>query len=71
MFETTLLQQRLPWLAAGVLQIWLMLKAELMAPAAAEGLLTEQQAAKSATAAVAAAALCKSVAALGPGLLDR
>lgn len=55
----------------GVLQVWLMLKAELMAPAAADGLLSEQQAAKSATAEAAAAALRKSVVALGPGLLDR
>eukprot|EP00775_Hariotina_reticulata_P011150 gene11150-11302_t len=51
--------------------VWLMLKAELMAPAAADGLLSEQQAAKSATAEAAAVALCKSVVALGPGLLDR
>ena len=48
-----------------------MLKAELMAPAAAaESSLPDQLAAKGAAAAAAAAALQASVAALGPGLLD-
>lgn len=47
-----------------------MLKAELMAPAAADGLLQDQLAAKQAVAADAAAALQQAVAALGPGLLD-
>jgi hypothetical protein len=47
-----------------------MLKAELMGPACADGLLGEQLAAKRATAAAAARALQASVTALGPGMLD-
>jgi hypothetical protein len=47
-----------------------MLKAELMAPAAADGLMQDQLAAKQAVAADAATALQQAVAALGPGLLD-
>lgn len=47
-----------------------MLKAELMAPAAADGLLPDQLAAKHDVAADAAAALQQAVAALGPGQLD-
>lgn len=53
-----------------LLQVWLMLKSELMAPAASEGLLGDQLAAKHATAASAAAALQQTIAALGPGVLD-
>jgi hypothetical protein len=52
------------------MQVWLMLKAELMAPAAADGLLPDQLTAKQNIAADAAVALQESTAALGPGLLD-
>jgi hypothetical protein len=47
-----------------------MLKAELMVPAAADGLLPDQLTAKHTIAADAAAALQQTTAALGPGLLD-
>jgi hypothetical protein len=47
-----------------------MLKAELMAPAAADGLLADQLAAKYVVAADAAEALQQTIAALGPSLLD-